>query len=99
MRDIKLTPAESLANQFISLGLLESTLPCHNGYGGPEIRQRQPGVKEVSLAEDGLTAEITLKKIDQGFVYEFDLGRLRSRDNDKLFHRNAFCTVNEIPSK
>ena len=75
------------------------THPYHYGYGGPEIEQHQPGVKEVSLAEDGLSARITLKKLDQGFVYGFDLARLRSRDKDELLHRNAFYTVNEIPSK
>ena len=30
---------------------------------------------------------------------EFDLARLRSRDQDELLHRNAFYTVNEIPSR
>ena len=73
------------------------THPYHGGYGGPEVDQQKPGVKSVSLAEDGLSAKITLEKLDQGFVYEFDLVRLRSRDKDQLLHRNAFYTVNEIP--
>ena len=75
------------------------THPYHGGYGGPEIDQQKPGVKAVSLAEDGLSARITLEKLDQGFVYEFDLARLRSRDKEELLHRNAFYTVNEIPSR
>ena len=74
------------------------THPYHGAYGGPEIERHQPGVKAVSLAEDGLSARITLKKINQGFVYEFDLARLRSRDKEELLHRNAFYTVNEIPA-
>ncbi len=75
------------------------THPYHGGYGGPEIEEHQPGVKAVSLAEDGLSATITLQKLDRGFVYELDLVRLRSRDQDELLHRNAFYTVNEIPSR
>ena len=75
------------------------THPYHNGYGGPEIEQQRPSVKEASLAEDGLSARITLEKLDQGFVYEFDLARLRSHDNEELLHRNAFYTINEIPSR
>ncbi len=75
------------------------THPYHSGYGGPEIEQHQPGVTAVALAEDGLSARITLDKLDQGFVYEFDLVRLRSRDNEELLHRNAFYTVNEIPAR
>ncbi|MCU0736303.1 MAG: hypothetical protein MUF20_12450 [Methylotetracoccus sp.] len=75
------------------------THPYHSGYGGPEIEQHKPGVTAVALAEDGLSARITLDKLDQGFVYEFDLVRLRSRDNEELLHRNAFYTVNEIPAR
>lgn len=75
------------------------THPYHAGYGGPEIEQHKPGLKAVSIDEDGLSARITLEKLDQGFVYEFDLARLRSRDKEELLHRNAFYTVNEIPSR
>ena len=75
------------------------THPYHAGYGGPEIEQQRPGVKAVALAEDGLSAKITLEKLDQGFVYELDLANLRSRDKEELLHRNAFYTVNEIPSR
>ncbi len=75
------------------------THPYHAGYGGPEIEQHQPGVAAVALADDGLSVKITLEKLQQGFVYELDLARLRSRDNEELLHRNAFYTVNEIPSR
>lgn len=75
------------------------THPYHAGYGGPEIERHEPGVKSVALAADGLSAKIVLKKLQRGFVYELDLNRLRSRDGDELLHRNAFYTVNEIPSR
>jgi hypothetical protein len=75
------------------------THPYHAGYGGPEIDQHQSKVKSVSLAEDGLSAKLVLEKLDPGFVYELDLVRLRSRDQEELLHRNAFYTVNEVPSR
>lgn len=75
------------------------THPYHAGYGGPEVDQQKPGLKSVSLADDGLSARIVLEKLDQGFVYEFDLARLRSRDQDELLHRHAYYTVNEIPPR
>lgn len=75
------------------------THPYHAGYGGPEIEQRTPEVKSVTLAQDGLSAQITLDQLDHGFVYELDLARLRSRDAEELLHRNAFYTVNEVPSR
>lgn len=73
------------------------THPYHAGYGGPEIEQHKPEVKSVTLAADGLSAVITLEKLDQGFVYEIDLVHLLSRDGEELLHRNAFYTVNEVP--
>ena len=73
------------------------THPYHGGYGGPEVDRFKSDVKKVSLAKDGLSANIVLDKLTQGFVYEFDLVSLRSRDGDELLHRNAYYTVNEIP--
>jgi hypothetical protein len=73
------------------------THPYHAGYGGPEIEQHKPGVKDVSLATDGLSAKIVLEELRPGFVYELDLVRLRSCDKENLLHRNAFYTVNEVP--
>ncbi len=74
------------------------THPYHAGYGGPEIEQHHPGVTAVALAADGLSARVTMDKLERGFVYELDLARLRSRDNEALLHRHAFYTVNEIPA-
>ncbi|MDX1945472.1 MAG: hypothetical protein SFU86_08685 [Pirellulaceae bacterium] len=82
-----------------SYGISAFTHPYHAGYGGPEVDQRRPAVKRVQLAEDGLSARLTLEKLDPGFVYEFDLAPLRSRDGESLLHRHAFYTVNEIPAR
>lgn len=73
------------------------THPYHAGYGGPEIDQRKIAVTSVTLASDGLSAKLSLQQLDPGFVYEFDLGAVRSRDNDELLHRYAFYTVNAVP--
>lgn len=68
-------------------------------YGGPEVDQATPTVKSVALAKDGLSATIVLDKITRGHVHEFDLGALRSRDQEELLHRQAYYTVNEVPKK
>ena len=80
-----------------SYGLSTFTHPYHGGYGGPEVDQTKPIVKSVSLAEDGMSVRIVLDTLTKGFVHEFDLNLLRSRDNDELLHRHAYYTVNEIP--
>lgn len=75
------------------------THPYHAGYGGPEIEQHKPAVTSVTLAEDGLSAKLTLEKLNRGFVYELNLDALRSNDGEELLHRNAFYTVNEVPGR
>jgi hypothetical protein len=75
------------------------THPYHAAYGGPEIQQHRPQVESVKLASDGLSATIALDKLQRGFVYELDLVDLRDCDGEALLHRNAFYTVNEIPSR
>ena len=71
----------------------------HQGYGGPEIDQTAPQVKSVALAKDGLSATIVLDTLTKGHVHEFDLGVLRSRDDEELLHRHAYYTVNEVPQE
>lgn len=73
------------------------THPYHGAYGGPEIEKHQAGIKAVTLAEDGMSARVVLDEMKRGFVYELDLVRLLSRDNEKLLHRHAYYTINEIP--
>jgi hypothetical protein len=75
------------------------THPYHAGYGGPEIEQQKPAVTSVTLADDRLSAKLTLEKLNRGFVYELDLIALRSNDGEELLHRNAFYTVNEVPGR
>jgi hypothetical protein len=93
-------PVESTIGSSPSSYVLSAfTHPYHAGYGGPEIEPQKPAVTSVKLAEDGLSARLTLEKLEPGFVYELDLVALRSRDGEELLHRNAFYTVNEVPSK
>ena len=75
------------------------THPYHGGYGGPEVEQTKPTVKSVSLADDCLSAKIVLDRLTKGFVYEFDLIQLRSKEMESLLHRSAYYTVNEIPNE
>jgi hypothetical protein len=86
-------------NSTDSYAISAFTHPYQGAYGGPEIEKHKSSVNAVSLSDDGLTAKISLGKMDPGFVYEFDLARLHSRDQEELLHRNAYYTVNEIPSR
>lgn len=82
-----------------SYAITTFTHPYHGGYGGPEIESTTPKVESIAMAEDGLSAKLILDKLTRGYVYNFDLVLLRSLDQDELLHRNAYYTVNEIPSR
>lgn len=82
-----------------SYAITAFTHPYHGAYGGPEIEKQKPTVLAVTLADDGLSAKVKLEKLEQGFVYEFDLAQIRSSNQEALLHRNAYYTVNEIPMK
>jgi hypothetical protein len=69
----------------------------HAAYGGPEVDPTHPTVLSVTLSPDGLTATLVLDALQRGHVHEFDLGALRSRDQDALLHAHAYYTVNEVP--
>jgi hypothetical protein len=69
----------------------------HGGYGGPEVDQTNPVVQSVNLSKDGMEARIKVSDITPGHVYEFDLGALKDKDQERLLHKHAYYTVNEIP--
>ena len=90
--------AKESGNALESYKISSFTHPYHGAYGGPEIEQQAAVIKKVVLADDGLSAKITVDEMKRGFVYEFDLGKLKSRDEETLLHRHAYYTVNEIPA-
>nr|MCU0714432.1 hypothetical protein [Pirellula sp.] len=93
-------PVEATTGQEASCYAVSGfTYPYHAGYGGPEIERYQPAVTSVDLTDDGMSAKLTVDKLKPGFVYELDLIKIRSRDKEELLHRNAFYTVNEIPTR
>lgn len=69
----------------------------HAGYGGPEVDQTYPEVKEVQVLNEGQSVRIKLDSVLKGHVYEFDLKAIQSQEGDELVHKVAFYTVNEIP--
>ncbi len=99
--DISFTkPVESATgNSKNSYSISSFTHPYHAGYGGPEIDKQKSEIQSVVLADDGLSARVELKTLEPGFVYEFDLEGVRSREGDTLLHRHAYYTVNEVPMR
>ncbi|MGJ8655484.1 MAG: hypothetical protein ACSHX6_03460 [Akkermansiaceae bacterium] len=67
------------------------------GYGSPEVDQTQLKVTKAVPSEDGLSVRLTLDKIIEGHIHDFDFAPMKSKDGGNLLHTKAYYTVNEIP--
>ena len=68
------------------------------GYGSPEVDQTTPETTRATVSEDGLTVDLTVVNRVQGHVHEFHLADVRSAEDERLLHAEAFYTLNEIPN-
>jgi len=54
-------------------------------------------VREVQLAEDGLTLSFDASRLREGFIHAIHLSGLRSRSGQILAHPDAWYTLNHLP--
>lgn len=98
----RLTFTKPVLNQTAMLAdsyrVVAFTHPYHAGYGGPEIEKHDANVQSVEVADNGMSVRLKIPKLQKGYVYELDIKKLRSVENELPLHSNAFYTVNEIPS-
>ena len=71
----------------------------HGGYGSPEVDQTTPRVTKALVSPDGLSVMLSLDKITEDHIHDFDLAKITSPDGQHLLHNKAYYTVNEIPKK
>jgi hypothetical protein len=69
----------------------------HGAYGSPEVDQTTPRVTEAVPSADGLSVYVHLDKITEDHIHDFDLGKITAPDGQRLLHKKAYYTVNEIP--
>ncbi|TWT89403.1 DUF7133 domain-containing protein [Neorhodopirellula pilleata] len=86
-----------LAAQATTYQLKTFTHMYRQAYGSPEVDQTEPKVSAVTVADDAMSVVIEVDGLVQGHVHDFFLPDLRSRDQEKLLHANAYYTLNEIP--
>ena len=65
-------------------------------YGSPPIDEARLKVSEVRVAPDGLSAELIVPELKAGFVYEFELGGLRTLSGEALANPIAYYTANRL---
>jgi hypothetical protein len=67
------------------------------GYGSPEVDQTTARVTGATPSADGLSVRLSLEKITEDHIHDFDLSRITSQVGKPLLHTKAYYTVNEIP--
>ncbi len=67
------------------------------GYGSPEVDQTTPRVTSATPSDDGISVKLSLEKITEDHIHDFDLSRITSQAGKSLLHSKAYYTVNEIP--
>lgn len=80
-----------------SYALQTYTHMYRQAYGSPEVDQTTPKVVAAVVSEDGLQATIKVEGLVKGHVHDFDLDRIRSKNDGELVHKRAYYTLNEIP--
>ncbi len=73
------------------------TYPLHSKYGGDELDKKPVVIQSAKLSGDGKALEVQCGPLRTGYVHEFHLPDLRSRSGQKLWHQEAYYTLNRLP--
>ena len=75
------------------------TYLLHAPYGSPETDTQKLVMRPLSVSADGISVEIAVDGMRDGFVHEFHLDGLRNSKGETLLHSDAYYTLNERPKQ
>ena len=79
--------------------MLTYTYIYQSSYGSPEVDKTEPNVERAIVAADGRSVRLHLSKVEEGHVHELHLDGVKSAEGVPLLHKEAYYTLNYIPSK
>lgn len=68
-------------------------------YGSPEVDQATPVIKTAAVSADKKSVRLTIEGLVRGHVHQLLLPGVKAASGNKLWHPEAFYTLNEIPAK
>lgn len=80
-----------------SYGIATYTHVYASFYGSPEVDHTQPKITKIEVSADRQNVRLFLDSITKGHIHDFHLPGMKSKDEEKLLHKRAYYTVNEIP--
>ncbi|WP_050027358.1 hypothetical protein [Verrucomicrobium sp. BvORR034] len=73
------------------------TYEYHAEYGGPDIDEEEPTLQIAHVSPDGLTVDLKVTPLREGYIHELQITGLHSQDNQSLTPDIAHYTLNKIP--
>lgn len=92
---VKAAAARNPANY----SLISYTYNYHSKYGGEEIDNRTLKITAARPAKDGLSVDLRVTGLREGYVHELDAAKLTNRQGHPLLHAQAYYTLNQIPGR
>src|SRR5262249_19788063 len=68
-------------------------------YGSPEVDPTKPTVSKVEVGSDNKSVRIYLSEMKEGNIHDLVAEGVRSAQGLPLLHKNAYYTLNYLPSK
>ncbi|MGV3560194.1 MAG: PQQ-dependent sugar dehydrogenase [Larkinella arboricola] len=111
LADMKLTPTgfvltftqpldAATAQQLTNYQFQRYYYEYHEAYGSKQFDKQPVAVTNVALSPDGKTVTLKLGELKAGYIYELELGKLRSTTQQNLMGRLVCYTLNRlVPNK
>ncbi len=80
-----------------SYAITDFTYLYHHFYGSPVQQKESRIIREAKVADDGMSAELTIDRFRLGFVYEIRASGVRNAASSKLLNDYGYYTLNEVP--
>ncbi len=91
-------PADRASSGALESYAMESyTYTYHSLYGSPEVDTKKLTIASATATRDGMSVELVVPGLREGYVHELRLPGIRARDGTPLLHPAAYYTLNRIP--
>lgn len=88
---------KKLAEDIARYGVTGFTYVYHKKYGSPIVDQKNCTVTRVEVSADGLTVNLYIQGLREGYVHQLDVSAIRSQAGEAVLHPVAYYTLNAIP--
>ncbi|WP_245576562.1 plastocyanin/azurin family copper-binding protein [Flexithrix dorotheae] len=73
------------------------TYKYHYRYGSPIIDNQKCMIHKIDVAEDGLSAKLTVHGMRLGFIHQLEAPGVKAKDGSSLLHDTGYYTLNQVP--